>query len=113
MTTTALTVFEQFEADLVCLEEANAGMDFNVESPEGEAECRAWHRKLRKGWNAVEKIRKETKADYIRLGKEVDEEAIRQQSKKDKTLSLRESGLEKVKAGLTSIEEVLSSTMEE
>ena len=41
------------------------------------------------------------------------EEAIRKQSKKDKTLSLRESGFEKVKEGITSIEEVLSSTMED
>lgn len=56
---------------------------------------------------------KEIRQIIVRSGEEVDEEAIRQQSKKDKTLSLRESGLEKVKAGITSIEEVLSSTMED
>jgi type IV pilus assembly protein PilB len=49
----------------------------------------------------------------VRSGVEVDEEKIRIQAKKDGTLNLRESGMEKVKLGLTSIEEVLSGTTEE
>ena len=56
---------------------------------------------------------KEIRQIIVRSGEEVDEDAIRQQSKKDRTLSLRESGFEKVKDGITSIEEVLSSTMED
>ena len=39
--------------------------------------------------------------------------SLRVQAKKDGTLNLREAGLEKVKLGMTSIEEVLSSTTEE
>lgn len=46
-------------------------------------------------------------------GVEVDEEKIRVQSKKDGTLNLRDSGLDKVKLGMTSIQEVLTSTMDE
>lgn len=46
----------------------------------------------------------------VRAGKEVDEEKIRKQSRLDGTLTLRESGFEKVKAGLTSIQEVLAGT---
>jgi type IV pilus assembly protein PilB len=49
----------------------------------------------------------------VRAGEEVDEDAVRQQSKKDGTLTLRGSGLEKVKLGLTSLEEVLSGTMDD
>jgi type IV pilus assembly protein PilB len=49
----------------------------------------------------------------VRSGAEVDEEGVRVQAKKDGTLSLRDSGLEKVKLGITTVEEVLSSTMEE
>jgi type IV pilus assembly protein PilB len=49
----------------------------------------------------------------VRSGAEVDEEGVRVQAKKDGSLSLRDSGLEKVKLGITTIEEVLSSTMEE
>ncbi len=46
----------------------------------------------------------------VRSGVEVDEEAIRKQSKLDGTLNLRESGFEKVKQGLTSIQEVIAGT---
>jgi type IV pilus assembly protein PilB len=56
---------------------------------------------------------KEIRHLIVRSGEEVDEEAIRVQAKKDGTLTLRESGLEKVRLGLSTIEEVLSSTMEE
>ncbi len=56
---------------------------------------------------------KEIRQLIVRSGVEVDEEKIRIQAKKDGTLNLRESGLEKVKLGLTSIEEVLSGTTDE
>ncbi len=46
----------------------------------------------------------------VRAGKEVDEEQIRKQSKADGTLTLRQSGFEKVKQGQTSIQEVLAGT---
>jgi type IV pilus assembly protein PilB len=56
---------------------------------------------------------KEIRQIIVRSGGEVDEEAIRIQAKKDGTLNLRDSGLEKVKLGLTSIAEVISATTEE
>ena len=56
---------------------------------------------------------KEIREIIVRSGIEVDEEKIRIQSKKDGTLNLRENGLEKAKIGLTSIQEVISGTMEE
>ena len=56
---------------------------------------------------------KEIREIIVRSGIEVDEEQIRNQARKDGTLSLRENGLEKVKLGLTSIKEVISGTMEE
>ena len=49
----------------------------------------------------------------LRSGDSVDEEKIRAQAKKDGTLNLRECGIEKVKQGLTSFEEVIAGTMEE
>ena len=49
----------------------------------------------------------------VRAGEEVDEDAVRIQSKKDGTLTLRESGLEKVKDGSTSLAEVLAGTMDD
>ena len=49
----------------------------------------------------------------VRAGEEIDEDAVRVQSRKDGTLTLRESGLEKIKLGHTSLEEVLSGTMDD
>lgn len=55
---------------------------------------------------------KEVRQLIVKSGIEVDEESLRVQARKDGTLNLREAGLEKVKMGLTSIEEVLSGTSE-
>ena len=49
----------------------------------------------------------------LRSGDSVDEEKIREQARLDGTLNLRECGIEKVKEGLTSFEEVVAGTMEE
>jgi type IV pilus assembly protein PilB len=56
---------------------------------------------------------KEIRRQIVRSGEEVDEEAIRDQARKDGTMSLRDSGFEKVKLGLTSIQEVIGATMED
>jgi type IV pilus assembly protein PilB len=49
----------------------------------------------------------------VQAGDDVDEENIRIQAKKDGMLTLREAGLEKVKLGLTSIQEVMASTTDD
>lgn len=56
---------------------------------------------------------KEIRELVVRAGEDIDEDAVRTQSRKDGTLTLRESGLEKVKQGQTSLEEVLSGTMDD
>jgi type IV pilus assembly protein PilB len=56
---------------------------------------------------------KEIRHLIVKSGEEVNEEALKAQAKKDGTLNLRESGLEKVKLGMTSVEEVISSTTED
>jgi type IV pilus assembly protein PilB len=56
---------------------------------------------------------KEIRRLIVRSGEEVDEEAVRDQARRDGTHSLRESGFEKVKLGLTSIQEVIGATMED
>lgn len=55
---------------------------------------------------------KEIRQLIVKSGSDVDEESLRIQARKDGTLNLREAGLEKVKMGLTSIEEVLGQTSE-
>jgi len=96
-----------------------AGLDINewknytIYKPHG---CDVCHGSGYKGRMAIHEalyFTKELRQIIVRSGTEVDEEKIRIQAKKDGTLNLRESGLEKVKLGLTSIEEVLSGTTEE
>jgi type IV pilus assembly protein PilB len=56
---------------------------------------------------------KEIRQAIVSSGTEVDEERIRIQAKKDGMLTLRESGLERVKSGITTLEEVLAATSDE
>ncbi|MCA0389927.1 MAG: GspE/PulE family protein [Bacteroidetes bacterium] len=56
---------------------------------------------------------KELKRVIVSSGEEVDEERLKAQAKKDGSLNLRETGLEKVKLGMTSFDEVISGTMED
>lgn len=56
---------------------------------------------------------KEIRQLIVRSGIEVDEEKLRVQAKVDGMLTLRDAGLEKVKLGITSLEEVLAGTSDE
>lgn len=56
---------------------------------------------------------KEVRRLIVRAGEEIDEEALRDQARRDGTKSLRDSGFEKVILGLTSIQEVIGATMED
>ncbi|MFA7288157.1 MAG: GspE/PulE family protein [Melioribacteraceae bacterium] len=56
---------------------------------------------------------KEIRRAIVNAGDDVNEEAIRDQARKDGTLSLRDAGFEKVRLGLTSFHEVIGATMEE
>ena len=60
-----LSVFDKFEADIKVFEEVNADLDFDIESYEGEIECKTYLKKLRKVYNGIEKLRKSTKAEFI------------------------------------------------
>ncbi len=78
--------------------------------------CEKCNRSGYKGRMAIHEalyFTKEIRRLIVSAGEEVDEEAVRAQAKKDGTHNLRESGLEKVKLGLTSIQEVIGATMEE
>jgi type IV pilus assembly protein PilB len=58
-------------------------------------------------------ITKEISQVIFNAGEKIDEESIRAAAKKDGMLTLRESGYERVKMGLTSFEEILSNTTDD
>ncbi len=87
--------------------------NYEIYEPVGCEKCNNSGYKGRMAIHEALYFTKEIRELIVRAGEEVDENAVRQQSKKDGTLSLRESGLEKVKEGLTSLQEVLAGTMDE
>ena len=87
--------------------------NYKIYEPKGCDKCSGTGYKGRIAIHEALYFTKEIRQIIVSSGIEVDEEKIRIQARKDGTLSLREAGFEKVRLGLSSIEEVLSSTSEE
>jgi type IV pilus assembly protein PilB len=96
-----------------------AGLDiaewrnYTVYKPVGCDQCSGSGYKGRMAIHEALYFTKEIRQLIVKSGADVDEESIRIQAKKDGSYNLRDSGLEKVKLGLTSIEEVLASTSDD
>ncbi|HSL88189.1 MAG TPA: GspE/PulE family protein [Ignavibacteriaceae bacterium] len=86
--------------------------NYTIYEAAGCTECNNTGYKGRMAIHEALYFSKEIREIIVKSGDEVDEESIRVQARKDGTLSLRDSGLEKVKMGLTSIEEVVANTSE-
>ncbi len=85
----------------------------DVYEPVGCAKCNNSGYKGRMAIHEALYFTKGIRELIVRAGEEIDEDAVRVQSRNDGTLTLRDSGLEKVKQGLTSLAEVLAGTMDE
>ncbi|GMR24996.1 MAG: GspE/PulE family protein [Ignavibacteria bacterium] len=96
-----------------------AGLDISewqentIYTPAGCDKCNGTGYKGRLAIHEALYFTKEIRQLIVKSGVEVDEESIRNQAKKDGSSNLRESGMQKVKLGLTSIEEVIASTTED
>ena len=86
--------------------------NFTIYEAAGCDECNGTGYKGRLAIHEALYFTKELRQLIVRAGSDVDEESLKLQAKKDGSLTLREAGLEKVKMGLTSIEEVLAGTSE-
>jgi type IV pilus assembly protein PilB len=99
------------------LEKAGLNMEewskYEIYEAKGCEECNTTGYKGRMAIHEALYFTNEIREMIVRSGVEVDEEKIRKQAKADGTLNLRESGFEKVKEGLTSIQEVLAGTVDE
>ncbi len=106
---------ENFESETI----AALGLDvdewkqYDIYEPVGCEECHNTGYKGRLAIHEALYFTKEIRQIIVQSGSDIDEEAIRVQAKKDGSQSLRESGLEKVKLGLTSLEEVLAATTDD
>lgn len=97
----------------------SAGLDiaewrnYEIYEPVGCPKCNNSGYKGRLAIHEALYFTKEVREMIVSSGEEVNEEMIRQQSKRDGTLNLREAGFEKVKLGFTSIQEVMATTTED
>ncbi len=87
--------------------------NYEIYEPAGCPKCSNSGYKGRMAIHEALFFTKEIREMIVRSGTEVNEELIRQQSQKDGTLNLREAGFEKVRLGLTSIQEVMACTTED
>lgn len=114
-------VCESCKRKVVNLEEHLSGTGLNIEEWSGSdiyesVGCEKCNNTGFKGRMAIHEalyFTKEVRRIIVRSGDEVDEESIRVQAHKDGSRSLRESGFEKVKLGLTTIQEVIAATTED
>ncbi|HEX9005832.1 MAG TPA: type II/IV secretion system protein, partial [Bacteroidota bacterium] len=56
---------------------------------------------------------REIRSIILKSGKEVDEESVRQQAVKDGMWTLRRAGIERMKEGVTTLEEIASATTDD
>ncbi|MGE5400353.1 MAG: GspE/PulE family protein [Ignavibacteriales bacterium] len=97
----------------------SAGLDINewrnyeIYEPAGCPKCNNSGYKGRLAIHEALYFTKEIRHLIVQAGEEVDEEKIRMQAKLDGTLTLRDAGYEKVRLGMTSIQEVMANTMED
>ncbi len=103
-----------FDEALMAAAELNIAewRNFTIYEAAGCEECNNTGYKGRLAIHEALYFTKDIRQLIVKSGDEVDEESLRVQARKDGSLNLREAGLEKVKMGLTSIEEVLAGTSE-
>ena len=105
----------KLDDDLLDLLKINKGewKNYSIYEPKGCEKCNNTGFKGRIAIHEALYFTKSIRQIIVRSGIEVDEEKIREQAKLDGMLNLRETGLEKVKMGITSIEEVIAGTSDE
>ena len=101
-----------FDEGLMAAAELNIAewRNYTIYQAAGCEECNGTGYKGRIAIHEALYFTKELRQLIVKSGGDVDEESLRLQARKDGSQNLRDAGLEKVKMGLTSIEEVLAGT---
>lgn len=92
----AVAAYKPFYAELVKLEADNAALVFNYETPKGNKEARSHVFSLRKTKGALERVRKEAKAEALRVGRAVDSEANAIEARIEAMISVHQSKLDEI-----------------
>jgi len=92
----AVAAYEPFYAELAKLESDNAALVFNYETPKGNKEARSHVFSLRKTKGALERVRKEAKAEALRIGRAVDSEANAIESRIEAMITVHQTEIDKI-----------------
>ena len=98
----AVQVYQPFYAQLVELEKQNKEIAFDYESPKGNKEARSHVYKLRQSKAALEKTRKEEKAESLRIGKAIDSEAKEIESRIEAMIEVHQVKIDEIERRETS-----------
>lgn len=93
---TGLVVYDEFRSQLAELKEHNASLVFDYASPKGAKEAKSHIYKLRQTNAALERARKEAKADYLEKGRLVDSEAKSIASELEQMIAVHERPLKEI-----------------
>lgn len=91
-----VAAYEPFYAELAKLESDNAALVFNYETPKGNKEARSHVFSLRKTKGALERVRKEAKAEALRIGRAVDSEANAIESRIEAMITVHQTEIDKI-----------------
>lgn len=94
--TTQVAAYQPFYSELAKLEQDNAALVFNYETPKGNKEARSHVFSLRKTKGALEKVRKEAKAESLRIGRAVDSEAAAIEARIEAMITVHQIKLDEI-----------------
>lgn len=92
----AVAAYAPFYAELNKLEADNAALVFNYETPKGNKEARSHIFSLRKTKGALERVRKEAKAEALRIGRAVDSEANAIEARIEAMIAVHQAEVDKI-----------------
>lgn len=91
-----IAAFSEFRSQLAQLKHDNEKAVFNYDDPKGNKEARSHVYKLRQTKSAVEKVRKEQKAEALDYGRKVDSQAKEISSEIDSMIDVHEAPLKAI-----------------
>jgi hypothetical protein len=92
----AVAEYRPFYAQLVELEQKNATLVFDYESPKGNKEARSHVYALRQTKGALERTRKEAKAESLRIGRAIDAEATEINARIEAMITVHQSAIDAI-----------------
>lgn len=92
----AVAEYRPFYAQLVELEQKNATLVFDYESPKGNKEARSHVYALRQTKGALERTRKEAKAESLRIGRAIDAEATEINARIEAMITVHQTAIDAI-----------------